>query len=489
MPLSAAERDELIGPTKRMTGWNSATMPEVPNPPFSPPPAGVGWPVPGVRPSGSGFAPSIADDGPRIVSNFLSEGWASDEVKAGLYQLEDELKRAARQREKDLNVTVLPDDSNWTWGQIAAALDVAGHRAPGRLRSDKASVIHNLLPGTMLAALTAKGFRLQTPMVPLGLLSDDEFHAQLYLGVHLKDVLVGQDHGEWTHMLQWYLLAHASPLQTGTRAAEVFKYLGWQGMAQAKEWGVAGSTRQGPSLWRVCCDRDAPYHFDNGSLARNIDDLRNPDMLHVGLAGYAPNRDTGLASLLAAFPGSPILATFTQARVLWLAHRDKWPLLSALLYRRLMKRWPMWAQSIQLTHDLREEVKTRVTAALSTVPSVDIARSSIEGFFLKDFLDSKMKGPIMPNFVHLDVGPAALPSAEKILLTNEMRTIRNEYSRVFGTSNLAAIPYCWARLHRKSPVRVTAPPADATQILGAFRKLSPLVQAEVIADAGSEFRP
>ena len=45
---------------------------------------------------------------------------------------------------------------------------------------------------------------------PIGLLPTDEFYWPIALLRHIKDVLIGQEHGEFTHLLQWYIILRAA---------------------------------------------------------------------------------------------------------------------------------------------------------------------------------------------------------------------------------------------------------------------------------------
>jgi len=487
VPFTAGQTADIIGPTMRMAGWNAGAPPWVPATPWVPPPVGPGWPYPAVRANGAAYPPEIAFDGPRIVSEFLSGGFASAAVRTGLDRLEDELKRQGRALEARLGVAVLPNDAHWHFDDLWHALAVPG-RAPGALRSARGAVEHHLLRDTLLDVLRTKGFALGQPVVPLGILPNNSFYEPIALGRHMKDVLIPQDHGEWTHLLQWFLIATASPLRDGNDAAKVFRYLGFQGMWQALEpWG-AGAPRSGPNLWRVCCDRDAPYYHLHGSLARNIDDLRNPDMLNVGLAGYATNREDGLTAMLSPYGlGDARYASYSSALARWATNRERWPLLCAILRRKTVKRTPMFLQAERIKDDLTASVRAMLHTALATAPSVDIANSDLEAFFLAEFLDTRTPGPVLPHFQHLNAAPV-LTAPEQNLLATQIDAIRLRYERYFDATNPYAIPYCWYRIHRADPKRMPAPPTTDTTIAADFENLTAVQQADVLACAGTEFR-
>jgi hypothetical protein len=76
-------------------------------------------------------------------------------------------------------------------------------------------------------------------------------------------------------------------------------------------------------------------------------------MLHVALAGYGPRRQAHVQSLLASVGSNSILASFTAAGAGWAQNRLRWPFLSVLLRRRVLKREPMYRQATSLTETLK----------------------------------------------------------------------------------------------------------------------------------------
>jgi hypothetical protein len=466
----------MFGLAQRLPEYESVTLSWVEkNPPLVAPP-GPDWPVVASGAAGAVYPTAVSEDGPYIVSEFLERGMNNPDLTDGLARLETELRFQARNREAFLGVTVLPDDANWTFPNLLAALLTVAAK----------DVRNHLLRDTLLAALTPSGFPYVIPDVPLGILPNDVFYNPMMLRMHLKDVLVGQDHGEWTHLLQWYLLATSSHLNTGTYAAEVFEYLGYQGVKQYAE--PSTSTRQGPNLWRVCCDRDAPYIHTNTSRAKDPNDFRCPDMLHVSLTGFAPIRGADLQTSTQNVGGA-VLASFTETRDAWNANSVKWPFLCALLRHRVLKREPLYQQAQRITKDLKAEVRARIEAVLPLV-TADVATSNLDLFFLKDFFKTPPSGILNPNWTHLSVPPGlTLSAAGKGLITGVLNQIINDYGKIFFRSNTDAIPYGWARLHRRDPLNVTAPPTDPTLMASTFKALPMPMQKELCLFARNDFRP
>jgi hypothetical protein len=476
VPLTPVERAELIGPSRRLPEFETVTLSWVqPNPPLPVPP-GPDWPVVASGAAGAAYSATVSEDGPFIVSEFLEQGVNNADLTAGLDRLEAELRFEARGREGYLGVTVLPDDANWTFPNLLSAL----------LTPAAADVRNHLLRDTLLAALVPSGFPFYLPEVPLGLLPNDVFYRPIMFRTHMKDVLVGQDHGEWTHLLQWYLLATSSRLNTGSYAAEVFEYLGYQGVAQYTE--PATSTRQGPNLWRVCCDRDAPYIHTNTSRAKDPNDFRCPDMLHVGLTGYAPIRGTGLENAIRNIGGAA-LASFTETRDAWKANSVTWPFLCALLRHRVLKREPLYQQAKRITTDLRAEVRALIEAALATVKA-DVANSDLDLFFLKDFFTTTPSGILNANWAHLTfpLGMVVTPAITTIVM-DVLNKIRLDYGKIFYRSNTDAIAYGWTRLHRQDPSNMPAPPTDLALLASQFLTLPSAAQDELCRFSKYEFRP
>lgn len=469
---------------------------------------GPGWPAPALDKAGNPFPAAITETGPYIVSEFLSRGMRNDKLTAGLDRLETELKLYARIRESVNRVTIFPSKSaDWTFANLDDALNAVGATAAGAKRSAAAQVTHQLLSKTLLDNIKTKGFSLDAPVVPLGLLPNNVFYDPMMNRRHMKDVLVGQDHGEWTHLLQWYLVATASDLSRGSDAAQVFEYLGFQGVSQHMQNSAAGSGSQGENLWRVCCDRDAPYIHTNTVRATDTDDFRCPDMLHIGLAGFAPilgkDREAKMRQI-----GGGVLDAFTKTRDASVAKstglsgfgasaQARWPLLCVLLRRRVLKREPLFEQARGIADELKAEVRAKLEAGVASA-GINAALSRLDLFFLKSFFKTPESGVYDMAWQHLALLPGhTWSTADQNIIRTVLNDIITEYGKFFFRRTPDAIPYGWSRLHRRNP-SVPAPPTDPAQVLAEFRNLEPETQADLClfaagktdaSDARSYFRP
>ncbi|MFN0092680.1 MAG: LirA/MavJ family T4SS effector [Acidimicrobiales bacterium] len=283
----------------------------------------------------AGFGDAISLDGPRLVSEFLEPGMGNPRIVAGLDALEATLRAKLAERERISGLTLLPAGMAFNYGTIWQNLPPGGSADP------RSNLVEKLVTNALVEALTAAGFDLAPGLLkPLGFLHPLEFSGGLALRRHLKDALVGQDHGEWTHMLQWYLLATQGPrvgrvIQRPFPAAEVFRYLGAQALVQRRP-GVP----PGPDLWFVCCDRLAPYMPYPNRIATDSADFRNPDMLHMSIAGVATNR-LALRNQLTGVGRDD----FDRVVAAVNDHRRDRPLLAALFARRRRKREVLWAKA------------------------------------------------------------------------------------------------------------------------------------------------
>lgn len=95
-------------------------------------------------------------------------------------------------------------------------------------------------------------------VLPLGLLSVDDFYYYISHGLVLKDYGAGVKHGEFTHRLQWYILGRAitNNFTTAFRAGwshspfELYTHLGSAGARNGREGGNTGG-----DLWGRLFDR------------------------------------------------------------------------------------------------------------------------------------------------------------------------------------------------------------------------------------------
>jgi hypothetical protein len=132
-------------------------------------------------------------------------------------------------------------------------------------------------------------------------LKADQFREQLTEKQPFKDPTIGPDHGEYTHRLQWYLIAEGAGFKEP--AAEVYKHIGmvpWQGSVYTKD----GANNFG--LWDTLCDRQpigapglpTPFPFYK---ADNLD-FRCPEALLTWLCQPAQLQTY------------PLVASFLKAR-------------------------------------------------------------------------------------------------------------------------------------------------------------------------------
>jgi Family of unknown function (DUF5636) len=134
-------------------------------------------------------------------------------------------------------------------------------------------------------------------------LKADQFRDQLQKGRPFKDPTIGPDHGEYTHRLQWYLIARAGVLNQPV--IDVYKHIGmvaWDGS------GNPGTTHGAENfgLWDELCDRQPmgapglpqPFPFYKADLL----DFRCPEALLTWLCQPAQ------------LDKYPLVASFLKAR-------------------------------------------------------------------------------------------------------------------------------------------------------------------------------
>ena len=124
-------------------------------------------------------------------------------------------------------------------------------------------------------------------------LKAEEFRAQLRDRRPFKDPTIGADHGEFTHRVQWYLIATA---QVVTKPGEAYSKIG------EVPWSVSGNF----GLWDALCDRQpegAPGLPDLFPFYKEgIHDFRTPEALLTWLCQELQQRTY------------PLLAGFLKAR-------------------------------------------------------------------------------------------------------------------------------------------------------------------------------
>jgi hypothetical protein len=113
----------------------------------------------------------------------------------------------------------------------------------------------------------AAGERVQTY---IAFLNADSFRAQLKLGHHWKDPGVPGNHGEYTHRLQWYLLANALK-DVVKEPVKQFMRIG----------GVIDPNKENaPSgLWDALFDRNDGEGSTKFKVQGNVTDCRSPESL------------------------------------------------------------------------------------------------------------------------------------------------------------------------------------------------------------------
>ena len=166
-------------------------------------------------------------------------------------------------------------------------------------------------------------------VIPLGILSVDEFFGLLREGLPFKDVGAGMKHGEITHRLQWFVIAaeitagFSSLPKTGEYAhtpIELYTYLGSPDMRIHHDDGGYKASLFG-------------YLFDQGGSASDL--YNQPDRIHMELLGLDswnrleermtrnPSLDwTSMAQHFEAQPALPHLAAKLRARAFKRAQED-----------------------------------------------------------------------------------------------------------------------------------------------------------------------
>ena len=296
------------------------------------------------------------------------------------------------------------------------------------------------------------------------------FYGEMVLLQHLKDVTVGQEHGEWTHLLQWYLLAVWAPHPT-FRTSSFFRFLGYQGPEQ-RAAPVTAPHDGGPTIWQVLFDRVAPYHHEANYLAAGVNDFSCPDMLHLSLAGWATNRGTIWGQVDTATPGlRGVLAT----NLAWA--QTNWPLLTALLRHRMEKRTALFREA-----DRADETLTAAVAELSAKLAA-LHRS--DGTLLINIATSNVKAVLADrsqpfHAAQLTWNVPSLSAAERLglnRLVEDHRKATERSAHLFhGNGRTKALLYAGSKLSPmalRNPVDWwrSLPPADQARLLGQSTQL------------------
>ena len=129
----------------------------------------------------------------------------------------------------------------------------------------------------------------------VGLVSPERFLGNIAQGQHWKDVGASPDHGEFTHRLQWFVIA-ASDTVPPNKVAEVYRGIGLCRRNARAEDGLGQS-----ALWARLCDRPIE-RLSNGKPGGTVGiaDYRSPE-----------NFNTYLRAQAVRFP---LLSSFLSAR-------------------------------------------------------------------------------------------------------------------------------------------------------------------------------
>ncbi len=257
------------------------------------------------------------------VARFLAGGFTNADLLAALDQLEREVVEHIRLRQR--------------------YLEVEGEDLLEALKGPRGKELTSrALYFVLVRALRLAQFELETALVPsgalerpIGILSSAQFGGVIRQMKHLKDPLVGVDHGELTHMLQWVLIFYAveaKALPLVNPVALVYSFLGCHYSVVQEARAATASKALAPELWAVACDRVSPVHASALLRGRDHNDFRCPDMLHLSLAGWGKTRDA-----TESWPGGKKLAADVQSNATAIT-AARWPTLGYLFKARRSKR-------------------------------------------------------------------------------------------------------------------------------------------------------
>lgn len=462
MPWPKAVRDDLWGNIQPQPSWG-VTVKDV---------DATAWPA---MPALYQPAPvdAVVQRYATDVRAYFRKGLTNPRIVAGLGQLETALRAGLAVAEVASGAALLPPGALANHDHYYAALDPIRRRTPG-----VHDLTHHLVRETLVAGLRAAGW-WATPTVPptdpiavpMGLLGAKDFYGLLVLNRHLKDVTIGQEHGEWTHLLQWYLLA-TNPPGTGFNSWMLYEALGRQGWQQGAT-SVAEHFEAPPTLWQVLFDRVAPYYHVQNWLADDGNDFSCPDMLHVSLAGLASNRESTVRGHAAPAVMNVLDGNFYINGKLHNTRTD-WPLLTALLGRRVEKRVPLYRES-QKADDVMDAEVARLSNKLAALHHsdgsqiIDVVKSNIQKIV------EQRDQPFEP---HLSWDDAKLTPADKLDIQKIIQSHRNMTDHMkhllLGQFRTRALLYLGAK---QSPKALQGP--------GVWWKtLSPIERAELLTKSG-----
>jgi hypothetical protein len=426
-------------------------------------------------------------NGPRMLSTYLAAGPGNAKLIAGLYALEKTLLTNLSQRLKGGTPTELDPG----FGYENARDWLPAYRGD----SARSEAIASLLRDTLLRTLVdSHGFALVPGgdvKRPLRFLDDNEFYEPVRLQQHMKDVTVGVEHGEWTHLLQWYLLSISPPAEPGVTfsPAELFKYLGYQAAHQV--FAPQAGLNKGPTLWYVCCDRNAVLRPVWVPRAKSRLDFRCPDNLHVFLAGCGDER---LAGMKRHFAGNaPALNELDAWAAQWTTSRDKWPFLCALLRRRVEKRDKLFAQADLLQSSLgRPEtlvamLKSQVAGSPQAAGTINLGTDANIATFLSSVPadPSGVAGAAIDWSLIMDVSDADAVALQASVLALLQGTRRLQSPD--GPTGVKALPllYVWTKSSTSNRLNLYATPPDdpATK----WTALAPTERTALLATASKAY--
>ncbi|MCC6433943.1 MAG: hypothetical protein IT196_02850 [Acidimicrobiales bacterium] len=424
--------------------------------------------------------PAAVVDAPPLVSDHLERGFGNSLLTDALDELERDLRSILRGWPE--SAWRFPDRlfARGNWDELWAAI------GPIRSGDDERTHIHKLLTAALMVDMDRAGFDFSAGLArPIGFVKPDTFYKRLESGSHMKDPLVGLMHGEWTHMLQWWLLTKKPPV-VGAGASfdpvATYRYLINQGDHQRKV--PAGDPRSGPDLWFVCCDRNNPLRDVPTRRATNVQDCRSPDVLHIGLAGFPPSYEATMASLAGENVDTAAIVQGFRNRVA--LSRQRWPLLCVLLRRRLIKRDELYRRAEAFAATNAPAAAAQIGAALFG-PGAPPAAAKLLPLASQDLVTfargkSDKSGHVLWQFDWdaLKVRPGAtLDGADRGQLWNALGIDVQPYLGMFREGALSLL-YVWSKDKARRP-------GPGVTHDAAWAALSPAERLELCTRAYSEF--
>ncbi len=260
------------------------------------------------------FFPGINEDPLYLrmveVGYVLGQGMDNVDFVQGLQRLEAALQRSLESRLRPFG-PFSPQPNMDLHRQ--AARDYWNQRLGGGV--EKNQTYSHLLSKELTRVERDEGFSFNVGILTsnkaqlyVSVVSPENFRAQLALGRHWKDPGVPGAHGEFTHRIQWYVLAQSGALGPRGTAVRVFKRCGSEDYVSELDPPVHGA--DWVDLWQVLCDRDR--HNGGNTIAVRADsaqDFRCPEHFGEFLAGQL---DPGQYPLLRGF-----LEARAQKRLNW----------------------------------------------------------------------------------------------------------------------------------------------------------------------------